>query len=105
MVTVEELCSTEQEIHALVKVRAASISWLLYAVYASPRLAERKLLWSNLTTVASKHKLPRIITGDFNEVLSRLDKKGGLPVVHARINAFHDCLNACNTLDLSFIGA
>ncbi|KAK5837426.1 hypothetical protein PVK06_013236 [Gossypium arboreum] len=43
MVTVEEPCSTEQETHALVKVRASSISWLLSAVHASPRLAERKL--------------------------------------------------------------
>ncbi|KAH1040586.1 hypothetical protein J1N35_042329 [Gossypium stocksii] len=59
----------------VVRVRASSISWLLSAVYASPRLAESKLLWSNLKTVASKHKLPWIVTGDFNEVLSRLDKK------------------------------
>ncbi|PPD69265.1 hypothetical protein GOBAR_DD33864 [Gossypium barbadense] len=64
IVTVEELCSTKQEIHALVKVRASSISWFLSAVYASPRLAERKLLWSNLKTVASKHKLPWIVTDD-----------------------------------------
>lgn len=78
MVTVEELCSTKQEIHALVKVRASSISWFLSAVYASPRLAERKLLWSNLKTVASKHKLPWIITGDLMRCYLGLIKKGGL---------------------------
>lgn len=38
------LSSTEQEIHDSVKVRASNLSWLIYAIYASPRLAERRIL-------------------------------------------------------------
>lgn len=57
-VEVLELASTEQEIHAIVKVISSNFSWVLFAIYASPRYAERCLLWNNLTTVASLHSLP-----------------------------------------------
>ena len=36
------LSSTEQEIHATVKVRDYDLTWLISPVYASPRIAERK---------------------------------------------------------------
>ena len=46
------LSSTEQEIHATVKVCFNNLSWLLSSIYASPRIVERKILWSNLSQVA-----------------------------------------------------
>lgn len=52
-----ELSSTEQEIHAIVSSTSNS-PWLLSAIYASPRLAERRMLWDNLETVAGLHSLP-----------------------------------------------
>ena len=58
-VEVLPLSSTEQEIHAIVKVRSSNLTWLLSAIYASPRLAERKILWENLKTVAHLHKIGR----------------------------------------------
>lgn len=42
-VELAELSSTEQEIHAIFSSTANSL-WFLFAVYASPRLAERRLL-------------------------------------------------------------
>ena len=38
------LSTTEQEIHATVKVRNSDLSWLISPIYASLRLAKRKLL-------------------------------------------------------------
>lgn len=73
-VEVFELASTEQEIHVIVKDISSNISWLFSAVYASPRLAERRLLWENLRKVAELHALPWIMAGDFNEVLIGDDK-------------------------------
>lgn len=52
-----ELSSTKQEIYALVSSTANPPS-LLFAIYASPRLVEQRLLWENLETVASLHSLP-----------------------------------------------
>lgn len=42
-VELAELSSTEQEIHAIFSSTANSL-WFLFSVYASPRLAERRLL-------------------------------------------------------------
>ena len=98
------LSSTEQEIHAIVKVRSSDISWLLSAIYASPRLAERRILWDNLKTVAHLHNLPWLMIGDFNEVLSDDDKFGGNHVNLNRALEFKDCLDKCNMVDLGFTG-
>ena len=45
------LASTEQEIHATIKVRSSSFSWLISTIYANPRLAKRYML---LLTYASQ---------------------------------------------------
>lgn len=52
------LSTTEQEIHAFVKVHSSNFSWLISTIYASLRLAERQILWKNLKTVAHLHNLP-----------------------------------------------
>lgn len=43
-VEITVLSATEQEIHATVKVRDSDFSWILSPIYASPCLAERKIL-------------------------------------------------------------
>jgi hypothetical protein len=104
VVDVSVLAATEQEIHAVVKVRSSNFSWLLSAIYASPRFLERKILWDNLSQVASLHNLPWLLAGDFNEVLSSEDKFGGLPVNLRRSQLFSNCLNNCGMMDLGFHG-
>ena len=101
---VSELASTKQEIHVIVKDISFNISWLLSAIYASPRLAERRLLWDNLSKVAELHALPWIIARDFNEVLIGDDKFGGRPVNISRAINFQERLNAYGMIDLGFLG-
>ena len=55
---ITQLASTEQEVHALVKVSSSNLSWIIFAIYASPRLAERRTLWHNLTLVNDLHNQP-----------------------------------------------
>ena len=43
------LATTEQEIHATIKVGNSDLTWLISIVYASPHMVERKILWSNLS--------------------------------------------------------
>ena len=52
LVHVDVLATTEQEIHAIIRVRSQSLSWIISAIYASPRFAERCLLWENLKLIA-----------------------------------------------------
>ena len=96
------LSSTEQEIHALVKDLSSNFSWLLSAIYASPRHAKRRLLWENLSVVVELHALLWVIAGDFNEVLLGEDKFGASPVCISRALKFQDCLNNCGMIDLGF---
>ena len=59
------------------KVCASNLSWLFTEIYASPRLAERRILWSNIEKVGQLHNLLWLMIGDFNEVLGGEDKFGG----------------------------
>ncbi|XP_022752295.1 uncharacterized protein LOC111301045 [Durio zibethinus] len=104
LVEVDDICATEQEIHATIKVKSNNFSWLISAIYASPCYKERLLLWENLKTVPSHHDLPWLVLGDFNEVLNIEDKKGGRPVSLVGSGAFKDCLNFCHLADLGFSG-
>ncbi|XP_030958322.1 uncharacterized protein LOC115980181 [Quercus lobata] len=103
-VNVSVLSSTEQEIHAIVKDLSSNSSWLLSTVYASPRYAERRLLWDNLSRVAELHTLPWIIAGDFNKILLGEDKLGGRPINISKAVNFQECLNICGMIDLGFSG-
>ncbi|XP_075667401.1 uncharacterized protein LOC142636989 [Castanea sativa] len=76
---IAKLASTEQEVHLIV-TSTAKPPWLLSAIYASPRYAERRLLWENLESVATLHSMPWVIAGDFNEVLMGEDKFDGCSV-------------------------
>lgn len=101
-VEVSKLSSTEQEVHTLMRDLSSNNSWLLSVIYASPRYAERLLLWNNLTRVADFHSLHWIIAGDFNEVLMSEDKLGGRPVNISRAINLQECLNTCAMIDLGF---
>ena len=76
-IKVIHLASTEQEIHAMVKVSNLNISWFLSAVYASPRFREKYVLWNNLEIVVANHNLPGVMMGDFNDILKGAKKFGG----------------------------
>ena len=98
------LSSTEQGIHAEVKVCFTNASWLFSAVYASHRNAERQVLWKNLMSVVDLHNMPWVIAGDFNEPLLSEDKFGGRTMSVNRSLLFKKCLDKCNTMDIGFAG-
>ena len=58
LVQVDVLATTEQEIHVLIQVRSQTFSWLISAIYASPRFEEGCMLWNNLRMLANMHDLP-----------------------------------------------
>ena len=103
-VEVKALANTEQEIHVEVKVRPSNFTWILFAIYASPKCEERRILWENLTKVADLHNMPWIMASDFNEPLIEEDKYGGRGVHVNCSPAFKDCLDYCNMVDMGFSG-
>ena len=73
-------------------------------MYASPRCAERHILWNNLMEVANLHNMPWVIAGDFNEPLVNDDKFGGREVSVNMSLLFKECLDKCNMIDIRFAG-
>jgi len=57
-VNVDQIGGTNQEIHAMVKVKILPKTWLCSIIYDSSLLEERITLWNNLKTVASNYKGP-----------------------------------------------
>ena len=102
-VEVSPLSSTEHEIHTMVKVRFSNACWLLSAMHASPRSAERQILWNNLIKVADLHNMPWVIAGDFNEPLVDGDKFGGRAVSVNRSLLFKECLDKCSMINIGFV--
>ena len=88
----------------VVKVRTSNLNWLLTAIYASPRCAERQVLWSNLMKVANLHDMPWVMAADFNEPLMEDDKLGGRGVSVNRSFQFKECLDSCSMIDIGFSG-
>ena len=55
-----------------------SQDWILTAVYANPNSAvTRNVLWEYFNYFAITTTLPWVVIGDFNELVSSSDKKGG----------------------------
>ena len=54
----QALNATEQQIHIVIQVHNSISPYLLYAIYASPWIHERKLLWDNLKQATTFHNLP-----------------------------------------------
>ena len=102
-VELAELSSTKQEIHAIVSSTANSPR-LLSTIYTSSRLAEWRLLWDNLETVAGLHSLSWVIASDFNEVLMSENKFGGNAMSISRALRFQECLDTCKMIDIGFVG-
>ena len=73
-------------------------------MYASPRSAERHVLWNNHMRVAELHNMPWIIASDFNEPLLEDDKFRGRAMSVNRSLLFKECLDKCNMIDIGFSG-
>jgi len=103
-VEINLLSNTEQEIHVVVKVLNSNSNWLISTIYASPRRAERRILWNNLNKVVELHDMPWVLTGDFNETLTAEDKFEGRAIVVSSSLLFMECLDNCNMIDIGFTG-
>ena len=104
LVQVDVLATTEQEIHALIRVRTQTLNQLISAIYSNPRFEERCILCNNLRMIANMHDLPWALMGDFNEVMFDDEKFGRNPICQRKVRAIKECMDDCNMMDLGFSG-
>lgn len=73
---------------------------LFIAVYASPNEQRRHSLWETLSLLADGIDEPWLLAGDFNEIKSPMEQKGGGRVSEVRCRKFNDWIQSCSLIDL-----
>lgn len=94
LVAMEIFSSTEQEILAEVWTSPHS-SYLLSAIYASPRWMEKEVLWNNLRSISDAITHPWLLVGDFNSIVDGSEKIDGNPATNSQTRSFTDYLDYC----------
>lgn len=78
--------------------------WRLTGVYGEPMRSQRHKTWDLLRNLSRDANLPWCLVGDFNNVKSQLDKKGGSLYPTYLIEGFNNCLQDTGLHDLDIIG-
>ncbi|XP_020705070.1 uncharacterized protein LOC110115986 [Dendrobium catenatum] len=78
--------------------------WMIATVYGNKDVMKRRELWSNLDEMSNR-KLPFIVGGDFNCILSQDDKRGGRKFAFSQgPKEMADFLNMNDLHDVGFVG-
>ncbi|XP_058749839.1 uncharacterized protein LOC131622823 [Vicia villosa] len=76
-INIQVSLKNNQFIHAKVCMENVD-EWWFTAIYASPNDNSKKLLWEELKNIAKDMKDVWMLAGDFNDIASSSEKKGGL---------------------------
>ncbi|XP_074313721.1 uncharacterized protein LOC141648913 [Silene latifolia] len=101
---VNVLAYNAQYIHMRVTSRTDDNSSLLTMIYAHNDLYERVELWTFLKHIALTCNEPWLWAGDFNTVLSPVERLGG-HTSEAEMQHFQECVSLCCVEDLQATGA
>ncbi|KAI9117049.1 hypothetical protein K1719_012048 [Acacia pycnantha] len=77
---------------------------LFTAVYASPCEQKRRRLWHAIKEMANNISAPWLVAGDFNEIKTPLEQKGGGRVNEARCRVFNEWIQECEFIDVEAKG-
>lgn len=81
------------------KLIRGSCEWISSLIYASPVPSTRALLWDQLESLRDNIVSSWLIMGDFNEILSSSEVRGGNFCV-SRALRFADLLDKCSMVNL-----
>jgi len=73
-------------------------------VYASPRGNERDTTWQQLRGLAANIQDPWLMMGDFNEIASLDEKKGGAQHDIRKCLNFSNWINECRLMEVTTTG-
>jgi hypothetical protein len=100
----ELLCLDQNHISCMVVSDPSPCSWLISCVYAPHTMQERNIFWANLTSLGSSFGGPWLLLGDFNAILSSVDKRGGRSFGSTSHFDFVDFVHSNALVDLGFVG-
>lgn len=102
--TVQPANSSDQYLSLMVSWKRGA-SWLLTAVYGSPRYAARAGLWEAMHEMSATMDCPWMLVGDFNAVTSDQERWGSTSLSPPRgAVEFASVIVECELIDLGFMG-
>ncbi|XP_074283980.1 uncharacterized protein LOC141608536 [Silene latifolia] len=84
-------------------VRDDEGDWRVTGFYGWPAVTDRHLSWQLLHISGRQSNLPWVCVGDFNEILSANEMKGGSRA-QWQMNNFRDAMDDCGLVDVQFEG-
>jgi hypothetical protein len=78
--------------------------WRFTGFYGFPDHDRRRESWDLLRALATDTSLPWCVMGDFNDMLSEEDKRGGTPQPHWLIRGFREAVQDSGLIDLPMDG-
>lgn len=96
------LCYGERLLDVAVKFN--DMNFYLSCVYGDPILQYRHFLWERLERIGTTRHDPWILMGDFNEILSNDEKKGGRKRDEWTFMGLRNLYNTCDLSDLKAQG-
>ncbi|XP_058733915.1 uncharacterized protein LOC131605592 [Vicia villosa] len=103
LLTVQVCKKADVLIHSNIKMNNAP-EWSFTAIYARPNDISKKQLWEELQKLAIDMKKAWMVAGDFNDIMSIGDKKGGAPVTINRCQKMRDRMGSCMLSNLESKG-
>ena len=78
--------------------------WIVSCVYGPPTRSDKLAFWDWFTSVGTNFDAPWLCIGDFNSMLSQLEKLAGRPVNNSSTKNFRNFVDQLGTIDLGFAG-
>lgn len=79
--------------------------WRAVGVYGWPERENKHKTYSLLSSIKSSSSIPCVMFGDFNEIMSQDEKKGGNPRSERAMDAFRGAIDGCGLCDLGYRGS
>lgn len=98
------LCTKDtQYIHLQIQTQAGN-SWFFITIYASPDEVNISVLWEELKSLENNVHDTWMLVGNFNDIISKTEKKGGVITSSRKCNLFKARVYEYKLMDLgSFI--
>jgi exonuclease III len=95
---------TRRHINAVIRSPMNAEQWKFSCIYGHPETAKRHESWTLMKHLAELAPEPWVCLGDFNEVVSMEEKRGGSERHRTQMRAFQQALEECSLSDLGYSG-
>ncbi|XP_058756417.1 uncharacterized protein LOC131629650 [Vicia villosa] len=97
-------CTREDQLMHLHIIVTKEQEFYFTVVYANPQENRKKIMWEKLKEISASIQKPWLVAGDFNDIASSSEKRGGLQASQSRCTIFRNRFQNCKIDDLEARG-